>query len=483
MAKLSRAALVLSVVLPCASCDEPTPVATSGSAPVSAKTSAKPGASGATTTPAVSGSAPATSATVVVPPEPPPACKKSNEKVQAENAYAVTGLTTKGFKKELAIGFAAGAPKVLVIDSTGATRVLDVARGEKTKLDKDSGTWRNLMRVSPREISGTTARAFIDYSDHAKDKTDKTRHIWCGPADATETFLDWHGTSWLDLDPKPTGEDKKKLFSWKKLGGYIELRDCRTFVTLETDRAWALGSVLRGIEKEDGTNEWKTVLVVDYGKNDDEVVLYENPLKGDPPKLGTFEIPTMRRVGDLGYIVAARLGGALWVARLDKDRRLKGTPKFYLGWPSGPDIGTTEENLYLITGVGLGKDKMLKGLIIPRDTLALPEKYTDISLQPMDGSGDPETQFFAPELTMDAKGGLWLVYVEGTKDKGHLRIVPVGTDMQPKGRSFPITSGDTYVSEARLHPLDDGRFTVAYLRTVGKKTDLVTEELACDVLK
>ena len=86
----------------------------------------------------------------------------------------------------------------------------------------------------------------------------------------------------LDLDPKPTGEDKKELFSWKKKGGYVELRDCRTFVTLEKDEAWAVGSVLRGFEKEDGSNDWKLVALIDFGKNDEEIVLTEVPLKGGP---------------------------------------------------------------------------------------------------------------------------------------------------------------------------------------------------------
>lgn len=343
--------------------------------------------------------------------------------------------------------------------------------------------WRNLMRVSPRDISGKTARAFVDYADFAFDKKDKKRHVWCGPADANETFLEWEGTSWVDLDPKPTGEDKKKLFSWKKLGGYVELRDCRTFVTLDGDKPWALGSVLRGIEQPDGSNQWKTVLVVDYGKGDEEGVLSEVPLKGDPPTIATFEIPTMRRVGDKGFLVAARIGGGLWVATLDKDRKVMGTPKVYPGWPTSPAIGTTKEDIYLLTGLNTGKEKSLKGIQISREKLALPDKLTDVALTAMDGSGSADSQFFAPELTMDSKGGLWLLYVEGAREKGHLRIVPVGKDMQPIGRSFPITSGDQYVSEARLAPLEDGRFTVAYLRTVGAKTDLVTEELACEVQK
>jgi hypothetical protein len=367
-----------------------------------------------------------------------------------------------------------------VVDAKGGTKIMDVQRGEKSRLSKEKGTWRNLMRVSPRDISGDKARAFIDYRD---ESTEKKRHVWCGPADANETFLEYEGTSRLDLDPKPEGEEKTKLFSWKKLGGYVELRDCRTFVTLETDQAWALGSVLRGTEKEDKTNEWKMVLLVDFGKNDEEIVLYEVPLKGDPPKTGAFEIPTMRRAGDAGYVVAARLGGSLWVAALDKDRKVMGKPMFYPGWPTGPDLHATKDALVLVTGVGLGKEKSLKGLVIPRDTLALPGKFTDIDPTAMDPSGSEETQFVAPELVTDSKGRMWLGYVEGPKDKGHLRIVPVGPDLKPVGRSFPVTSGDATATEGRLVPLEDGRLAVAYIRQKDKKTELVTEELECEIQK
>lgn len=445
---------------------------------VAARSSA-PVSTGVTTSGTAGTSTPRASA--VVAEEPAPVCKRAKERVVSPDADRITGLTTKGFKRTLAVGFAArGVPKILTIDERGQTMLKDVALGEKAKMPKEKGFYRTMLRVSPRAIDGELARAFLDYRD---DHKDKRRHVWCGPSDAAETFLEYEGTSWLDMDPKPTGEEKTKLFSWKKLGGYVELRDCRTFVTLEQDQPWALGSVLRGVEKADGTNEWKMVWLVDFGTGDEEIVLYEIPLKEDPPKTASFEIPTMRRVADKGYIAASRFGGSLVVATLDADRKMKGQPRFYPGWPTMTDIGATPESLMLVAGVGLGKDKTLKGIVVPRDTLKLPEKYTPIALKAMDASGDAETQFTAPELTMDAKGRGWLLYVEGPKDRGHLRIAPVGTDLQPTGRSFPITSGDSYVSEARLHALEDGRLVVAYLRTQGSKSDLVTEELTCEVQK
>ena len=256
-----------------------------------------------------------------------------------------------------------------------------------------------------------------------------------------------------------------------------------TFVTTQSDEVWALGSVLRGIEKPDGSNEWKMVLLVDFGKGDEEIVLHEAPLKGDPPKLATFEIPTSRRAGDKGYLVATRFGGSLLVGVLDASRKLQGRFKSYPGFPTMPDIGSTKEELILTTGIGWGKDKTLKALVVPRDTLELPERYREIGIKPLDTSGDAEASFTTPELTVDGKGQRWLTYVEGPKDKGKLRLAPLGKDLQPVGRAFTVTEDDALGSEGRVVALDDGRLMIAYLRELGGKVELVTEQLACDVRK
>jgi hypothetical protein len=401
--------------------------------------------------------------------------------VWGAGANKLTGLTTKKLGDSISIGFALGTePRVLVMDKKGDAKVMVVTVGSKAKPPSGKEGYRNLMRVTPRSIDGDKARAFLDYRDDFKDKR---RRVSCGPAEGDQDFLSFDGTSWLDLDPKPTGADKKKLFSWKKLGGYVELRDCRTFVTTQSDEVWALGSVLRGIEKPDGSNEWKMVLLVDFGKGDEEIVLHEAPLKGDPPKLATFEIPTSRRAGDKGYLVATRFGGSLLVGVLDASRKLQGRFKSYPGFPTMPDIGSTKEELILTTGIGWGKDKTLKALVVPRDTLELPERYREIGIKPLDTSGDAEASFTTPELTVDGKGQRWLTYVEGPKDKGKLRLAPLGKDLQPVGRAFTVTEDDALGSEGRVVALDDGRLMIAYLRELGGKVELVTEQLACDVRK
>jgi hypothetical protein len=421
-----------------------------------------------------------TAAVAPTPEAAPPVCSRAREKVWGSGANKLTGLTTKGSKEALSIGFAFGTtPRVLVVEKDGDAKLYKVKTGARSKApDIKEGT-RALMRVTPIAIEGETARAFLDYRDEYKDKR---RNVACGPADSDDNFLAFEGTSYLDMDPKPTGEDKKKVFSWKG-GGYAELRDCRTFVTKASNEIWALGSVLRGTEKEDGTNEWKMVFLVDFGKGDEEIVLHETLLKGDPPKLVTYEIPTSRRVEERGYVVATRFGSSLMVGVLDASRKVKGKFKSYKGFPSMPDFGRTDDTYILTTGVGAGKERSLKALVISKETLELPAGYIDVPLEAMDTSADAETSFTAPELTIDKKGQRWLTYIEGPRDKGHLRIVPLDANLKPAGRAFSITEGEVFASEGRLVTLDDGRMMVAYIRDSAGKVELVTEQLACDVKK
>jgi hypothetical protein len=459
-----------SALLACSSQGNP-----NQSAPADTNAAKTPAAPSAAPSPAPEPAAAVASAvaSAAAEPEGPPVCQRSNEKVWGSGANRLTGLTTKGFDAGVAIGLAFGNdPRVLVVAKDGSTKMMKVKQGAKAKQPESKEGIRFLMRVSPADISGSEARAFIDYRDEFKK--DKRRHVWCGPADSDEKFLEYDGVSWLDMDPKPTGEDKKKVFSWKKLGGYVELRDCRTFVSRSDKEVWALGSVLRGIEQPDGTNEWKMVFLVDFGAKDDEIVLHESPLKGDPPKATAFEIPISRRIKDKGWLIASRFGGSLLVGMLDKDRKLEGKFKFYPGFPTMPDIATT--------GVGTGKERTLKALTISKDKPELPKGYASINLDAT-GSNEDEASFSAPELTHDTKGRRWLVYAEGPREKAHLRLTPLGIDLQPMGRTFSITADEVYGSEARLVALPDGKFVVVYIREKEGKTEVVSEHLSCEIMK
>jgi hypothetical protein len=439
-----------------------------------------PGAVATGAQPAAPTTAAATAAAPVVDPGPP-VCSRAREKVWGSGANKLTGLTTKRVDGKTAIGFAVGVePRVLLIEKTGAAKVYKVEVGAGAEPPKGKDGYRSLMRVSPTSIKGDTARAFIDYRDDFKDKR---RRVSCGPADAAQAFLEFNGMSYLDINPKPTGEEKKKVFSWKKEGGYVELRDCRTFITRDTDEVWALGSVLRGVEKPDGTNEWKMVFLIDFGAGDNEIVLHETALKDDPPKLLTYEIPTSRRVKDKGQVVATRFGGALMVGVLDQQRKLKGSFKTYRGYPTMPDIGSTEDELLLMTGIGAGAERSLKALRIPKDTLDLPTGYVSVPLEPMEAGEGAEKSFTSPELTVDKRGQRWLAYVEGPKGKGHIRVAPLTEGLKPAGRSFSVTEGEVFASEGRLVSLDDGRLLIAYLRETAGNVELVTEQLSCEVKK
>jgi len=225
------------------------------------------------------------------------------------------------------------------------------------------------------------------------------------------------------------------------------------------------------------------VFLVDFGQRDDEIVLHESPLKDDPPKATAFEIPISRRIKDKGWLIASRFGGNLLVGLLDKDRKLQGKFKSYKGFPTMPDIATTDtDNLVLTTGIGLGKERSLKALTVSKENPELPSDYTSIKLSPSGGHED-EASFAAPELTHDDKGRRWLVYTEGPREKGHLRITPLGIDLQPNGRTFAVTSGDIHASEARLVALSGGKLVIVYLRDKEGKTELVSEQLDCEVKK
>jgi len=137
---------------------------------------------------------------------------------------------------------------------------------------------------------------------------------------------------------------------------------------------------------------------------------------------------------------------------------------------------------FSLTGVGTGKERTLKALTISKDKPELPAGYASIKLD-ASGSHEDEASFSAPELTHDSKGRRWLVYAEGPREKAHLRLTPLGIDLQPLGRTFPITSDEVFGSEARLVALPDGKFVVVYIREKEGKSELVSEHLSCEIMK
>lgn len=449
-------------------------------APSAKAAAASGGSASAAPAPAPSGAASASAAasgSADAPPAGPPICERSKEKVWAAGVNKLTGLTTKVFGGRMAVGLAIGnEPRVLVVEKDGAAKLLPVKQSDHVKAPKPKEGFRLLMRVSPADVSGAEARAFVDYRDELKDKR---RRVSCGPADADAEFLEYEGTSILDRDPKPTGDELKKLFQGD---GYSELRDCRTFVSLVDQEVWALGSVLVGRPKASGETEWKMLFVVDFGPKVEGIVLHEVDLKGDPPKSPpAFEVPVSRRIKDVGWLVATRSGSSLLAAVLDTNKKATEGFRTYRGHPYMPEISTLDDDtLVLLTGHGAGKSRGFGALSISRKKPELPKEFRAVKVAPTAGEPD-DAVLTAPDLATDDKGRRWLAYVEGPHDKSHLRLVPLGADLQPAGRSFTVTEGDVHASEVRLAPVPGGKLVAVYIREKDGKTELVSEELACDV--
>lgn len=431
---------------------------------------------------AASGSAtPMASASMGAPAPEPPICKASNQKVWTSGINKLTGLTVKLLdEKRYALGFASGlTPEVLVVGKDGQLSLHKVetkAGGRVAKAPSAAEGNRLLWRVTPLSVEGTHARAFVDYRDEYKDKR---LHVACGPADSDEEFISFDGTPFNDRSPKPTAEERKPLFASKTKGleGYTELRDCRTFMTRQTKETWVVGSSLRGVESKDGNIEWSSVLVVDFGPKDREIVLHETKLKSDPPKVLNYEIPVSRRVEDKGYLLATRMGGQLLVGVLDQNKKLKGQFSSYGGFPLIPDIARVgDDNVITVPVSTSPKAYSLKALVVPRSTMALPSGYSDVHVD--DNVTDAETE---PELMVDKKGQRWLSYIEGERDKGHLELVALNDKLKRVGPVFSVTEDKERAAEARLFSLDNGNILIAFMRDLDGKVELVTEELTCEV--
>jgi hypothetical protein len=321
---------------------------------------------------------------------------------------------------KVAIGFAFGTtPHVLLIDKGGSGQVLKVQVKGGSKFaspPKPADGIRHLMRVTPYDVTDGKVTALVDFRDEYKDKR---RLVACGNA-SEDPFLAFEGTSFLDLKDRPSGDDRKKLFSSKIKGleGYAELRDCRSFFSRQNKEIWTIGSELHGIDKGDKI-EWKASLVLDTGPKEPEQVLHEISLKEDPPKAGfQFEVPASIRVLAKGYVVTTRFGGSLLVGVLDTKRNLVGAMKSYPGLPLLADLARTDTQVIVTAAIATGPGRFgLRSLLIPIDTLELPKGYVSVKID--DDHEDSETN---PELVIDKKGQRWMAYIEGPRDKGHLAV-------------------------------------------------------------
>jgi serine/threonine protein kinase len=87
------------------------------------------------------------------------------------------------------------------------------------------------------------------------------------------------------------------------------------------------------------------VFLVDFGQHDEEIVLQETPLKGDPPKLLTYEIPVSIPTGTKCYfdVQGVAAGGAI-----ENNARLYGA--FFTLSSASPTTTTTSTTTTTTTG-------------------------------------------------------------------------------------------------------------------------------------
>ncbi|MDC3952430.1 hypothetical protein KEG38_01145 [Polyangium jinanense] len=505
-----RVAPLLPLVL-VAACDRGSSDITPSPMP-SAAVAASGASPAGSTTPAVA--AATTTAAPIKPPEGPPACKVGEKKVWGAGANKLTGLSVVDLGEgRHGVGLAMGYdPHVLVVEKSGEGRLVKVAVGKSSPLAKppkaEEGT-RKVMRVTPSKVDGDKVYAFVDYHDEYKDKR---RRVACGPADTSDAWNHFDGTPWLDRPEKPTGEERAKLLKGHDYDrghaeddakakvdeaedekGYHELRDCRTFSD-GGGRAWIVGSELEADEKAEGALEWKSTLMVDTGNKENEVHLHEIVLKGDPPALASFEVPISRAFDDGSLLLATRFSSTLRVGILGKNKRLKSKLVSYPGFPTIPYAAEDGEDVVIVTSVAKEKGHFaLRALRVPKSQ-ELPKKLVAIDTHMGDAGHDhahghddeadhhdhSETD---PTFLRDTQGRRWLAFIEGKRGSGDLELVPIDEKFQAIGKRFSVLDDKALASEVRLLPLPDGKILVVSLREGTGGTELVSEELTCDIVK
>jgi hypothetical protein len=83
----------------------------------------------------------------------------------------------------------------------------------------------------------------------------------------------------------------------------------------------------------------------------------------------------------------------------------------------------------------------------------------------------------------DTKGRRWLAFIEGKRGEGKVEIVPIDEKFAAIGKRFSVIEDKGLASEVRMLPLPDGAMMVVSLRDGDHGTEVITEQLRCEVLK
>jgi hypothetical protein len=409
----------------------------------------------------------------------PPVCKIQSKKVWASGANKLTGLTETVLPDgRAAVGFAVGnRPSVLVVGADAQGALLKVSLGQGKRLaTQPKGATRYIYRVTPAKVQGDSASAFVDYEDKYKDK----RHtVVCGPADTDSSWVLFDGIHYVnqkDLTP----EQQAKLFKAEGTSSvYSEVHTCRSFAHLETGESWILGSGLHGTKQPDGTIKWNSTLFVNVGSPGNDKHIHTTDLKAVTSNTPDYEVPVSYRLKDGSLVVAARHSNHLMVGFLDSSKSVRGEFASYAGFPTLPDIAPDGEDVVLSTSFAKGHgDFGLRALRVSGKDPKLP-KQLHVVVTDQDQK-ESETD---PAFVRDAKGQHWMAHIEGERGKGQLSLSPLNSEFRAIGRSYTVTEDNEQAAAARVIPMKDKGIMVVFLRNGEKTTELVTEEVHCEVKK
>lgn len=478
--------------------------------------------------PAALSALPSAAAAAASAPAAQPSCKLETRKVWGGGGNQRAGITpTKLSDGRVAFGFAYGnRPTILVFDRDARGEVIRTAVADDVPIAKEikaaDGT-RDLQRVTPA-LSGRTLRAYVDHRDKLKSKKDRT--VWCGAADSKTALTSFDGKPLLDVDD--TGKTRGTPVAQPSAAPAVssapvlhavapfaslkpvasgapteaasgapsssaptttsasappkdapepektaphEVRDCRSIVAPGGEKAWALGSELRGDEK-DGKTRWKMRFFARTGGGD-MIRIHEESLGTAPTKLPTFENPVAYELADGSTFVAARWQGQLLGWLLDGNKHPKGGLKNYPGgYPTLPrffeDGATTH---FLLARKTTGDNYGLWWGAAASSPAALPASLAQIKLDV-----DPSLA----EPSMASIGGRKLLLVQaGARTAAKLMLVPVNDQLAAVGPALSLAEGKTGVIDSRIAALGGDKVVVVYLRSSSAGTELASETYTC----
>jgi hypothetical protein len=400
--------------------------------------------------------------------------------VWLKGANALTGLTEATLADgRAAVGFAIGnQAHILLVTSGGKGSIVKVpvAKGSRLATVPKDAT-RHILRVTPVKVTGEETRAFVDYEDTYRDGR---RSVVCGPADASDNWVEFDGTPCAPpKGAKPEqiaalfhGEGSEKVCN--------EVRTCRTFTNLDRGETWVLSSDLHGVLQSDNTVAWRSDFVVETGAKGQKKIIESSPVKDKTLSDEYYEVPVSHALKNGSYLVAARHRNHLVVGVLGPDKALVGNLSRYPGFPTLPDMADDgSDGLVLSTSFAKGKGEFgLRALRVHESKPELPKSLHVVVTDKTTGEAPSESD---PDFLRDAQGRRWMAHIEGKRGDGKLSLAPLNAEFQAVGRSYGVTEGDEKATAARLVALKDKGILVVFLREADKTLELVTEEVHCKI--